>query len=77
MADKAEVKKGEKYTVNDGPETWKRIDKLAGGPSFHDAAKAWESSLLADVILASASSPVHLGLVGPVEIEIASPKNKS
>jgi hypothetical protein len=48
VADKAEVKKGEKYTVNVGPETRKRIDKLvneaagtkrAGGPSFREVAK--------------------------------------
>jgi hypothetical protein len=36
----------------------------AGGPSFLDVAKVWEPLLLADAILASASSPVHLGLGG-------------
>ena len=37
----------------------------------------WESLLPADGILASASSPVRLDLDAAVEIEIASPKNKS
>jgi hypothetical protein len=38
-------------------------------PSFRDVAKGWESSLLADEILALASSSVCLGLVGAVGIE--------
>jgi len=41
----------------------------AGGPSFRNVAKGWESFLLADEMLALVSSPVRLKLVGSVEIE--------
>ena len=41
---------------------------LAGGPSFRDIAQGWESLLLGDESLTSASSPVRLDLVGAVGI---------
>jgi hypothetical protein len=54
-----------------------RYRDRAGGPSFREVAKGWEALLPANVVLVLASSPVHLGLVGAVGIEIATPFYKA